>query len=102
MASSSPCRSKAISSSATASNTTTSDVAPLVASQNNGNAETAQSLDNQLRALDRFYQNKVRVNFMPMMLFMLVNLIIKLIFQQSLIHALQSDKERFPNNYWPS
>ena len=26
---------------------------------NNNNAETAQSLDNQLRALDRFYQNKV-------------------------------------------
>lgn len=41
--------------------------------------ETAQSLDNQLRALDRFYQNK-----------------------QSLIQALQSDKERFPDNYWPS
>jgi len=43
------------------------------------NSDTAQSLDNQLRALDRFYQNK-----------------------QSLIQALQSDKERFPNNYWPS
>lgn len=57
VASSSPSRSKAISSSATAPNT--SDANPSVASQNNGNAETAQSLDNQLRALDRFYQNKV-------------------------------------------
>ncbi len=52
-------RNKALTSSANAPNTSAaSDANPSVASQNN-NAETAQSLDNQLRALDRFYQNKV-------------------------------------------
>ncbi|XP_046647863.1 uncharacterized protein LOC124337889 [Daphnia pulicaria] len=76
----SPSRAKVPTSSTNAPNTSAaSDANPSVASQNNGIAETAQSLDNQLRALDRFYQNK-----------------------QSLIQALQSDKERFPNNYWPS
>lgn len=76
----SPARNKALSSTANAPNASAAtDANPSVASQNNGGTEATQSLDNQLRALDRFYQNK-----------------------QSLIQALQSDKERFPNNYWPS
>jgi len=69
VASSSPTRSKIAAGDAAAG------VSPAARVAN----ETAQSLDNQLRALDRFYQNK-----------------------QSLIQALQSDKERFPDNYWPS
>ncbi|KAI9561807.1 hypothetical protein GHT06_012768 [Daphnia sinensis] len=76
----SPARNKAQSSTTNAPNASAAtDANPSVASQNNGGTEATQSLDNQLRALDRFYQNK-----------------------QSLIQALQSDKERFPNNYWPS
>ena len=62
VASSSPSRSKVVATFAAASNATTNDVTPLVASQNNTSAETAQSLDNQLRALDRFYQNKVKIH----------------------------------------